>query len=145
MTPPKVLLLLLLAVAVGGCNSSPTGPTPPSAPFSSTDLRLGTGAEAQNGRRLTVNYSGWLYQPGGPDNKGTLFDSSAGRGPFSFVLGAGQVIRGWDQSVVGMRVGGLRRLVLPPDLAYGSAGAGNGVIPPNATLIFEIELLDVSP
>ncbi len=138
-------LLLVLCLAVTGCSSdSPTGPTP-GVPFSSTDLRIGTGAEAQSGRRLTVNYSGWLYQTGALDNKGRLFDTSAGGQPFTFVLGAGQVIRGWDQGVAGMRVGGVRRLVLPPDLAYGSTGAGGGVIPPNATLIFEVELLDVAP
>jgi FKBP-type peptidyl-prolyl cis-trans isomerase len=93
------------------------------------------------GRRITVNYTGWLYDPTRPDNKGQQFDTSAGRQPFSFVPGAGQVIRGWDQGVVGMKVGGLRRLTIPPDLAYGSTGAG-GVIPPNATLVFDIELLD---
>lgn len=144
MTPPKVLLLLLLCAALAGCNTqSPTGPTQPSAPFSSTDLRVGTGAAAQGGMRLTVEYAGWLYQPGAADNKGTLFDTSDGRGPFSFVLGAGQVIRGWDQGLVGIRVGGVRRLVLPPELAYGAAGTDR--IPPNATLIFEVELLDASP
>lgn len=148
MTPQSRRLLLpvfLLAFSVAGCSSdSPTSPTP-GVPFSSTDLRIGTGAEAQSGRRLTVNYSGWLYQTGAIDNKGRLFDTSAGGPPFTFVLGAGQVIRGWDQGVAGMRVGGVRRLVLPPDLAYGSTGAGGGVIPPNATLIFEVELLDVAP
>lgn len=104
---------------------------------------MGTGADAVIGRRLTVNYTGWLYDPAQPENKGRQFDSSAGRSPFVFTLGAGQVIRGWDTGVVGMKVGGQRRLILPPDLAYGSAGAGGGTIPPNATLVFDIELLDV--
>jgi FKBP-type peptidyl-prolyl cis-trans isomerase FkpA len=89
---------------------------------------------------LNVNYTGWLYNPSGTDGKGSQFDSSIGRAPFPFTLGAGQVISGWDRGVAGMRVGGQRRLVLPPELAYGSSG--NGPIPPNATLVFDIELLD---
>lgn len=131
-------LMLSLAAACGG--KSPTAPT---APFSSTDLRVGTGAEAVAGRTVTVNYTGWLYDPSAAESKGRQFDTSIGRGPFSFVLGAGQVIRGWDQGVVGMRVGGLRRLVIPAELAYGAQGAGNGTIPPNATLVFDVELLAV--
>ena len=107
-----------------------------------TDLREGTGAMAGTGHTATVHYTGWLFSEGATDNKGQQFDSSVGRGPFSFKLGAGQVIRGWDQGVQGMKVGGQRRLVLPPDFAYGSRGAG-GVIPPNATLVFDVELLDV--
>lgn len=142
--PIRTLALLATLLVTAACSGqSPTAPTD-SAPFSITDLRVGTGAEATAGRRLTVNYSGWIYQAGAPDNKGRLFDSSAGSAPFTFVLGSGQVIRGWNQGVLGMRVGGARRLVLPPDLAYGSDGAGGGVIPPNATLIFEVDLLDVA-
>ena len=135
---------VLLAVGCGGGNSSPTSPTLPGAPFSQTDTRVGTGADATAGRRVTVNYTGWLYDPTQPEQKGRQFDTSVGRPPppFAFTLGAGQVIRGWDQGVAGMKVGGQRRLVIPPDLAYGSAGAG-GVIPPNATLVFDIELLGV--
>lgn len=141
--PLRPLLLVIVAVLAAGCTSqSPTGPTA-NVPFSRTDLQVGTGAEATAGRLVTVHYSGWLYQAGAPDNKGRLFDSSVGGQPFTFLLGTGQVIRGWDQGVPGMRVGGVRRLVLPPDLAYGSAGAGGGVIPPNATLIFDVELLGV--
>lgn len=136
-----VLSVLVATAACGGSGSSPTSPSQPSAPYSQTDLRVGTGAEATAGRTLTVNYTGWLYSPSGTDGKGAQFDSSAGRGPFSFVLGRGQVIAGWDQGVAGMRVGGLRRLVLPPNLAYGASG--NGPIPPNATLVFDIELLNV--
>jgi FKBP-type peptidyl-prolyl cis-trans isomerase FkpA len=90
-----------------------------------------------------VNYTGWLYETTAADNKGRQFDTSAGRGPLAFALGTGAVIRGWDQGVVGMRVGGQRRLVIPPSLAYGAQGAGNGLIPPNATLLFDIELVDV--
>jgi peptidylprolyl isomerase len=100
-----------------------------------TDLEVGEGAEAVSGRTVAVNYRGTLQN-------GREFDSSYGRGPFRFPLGAGRVIRGWDEGVAGMRVGGKRRLVVPPDLAYGSRGAG-GVIPPDATLIFEVELLEV--
>ncbi len=131
---------------VAACGSSPSSPSSTAtAAYSQTDLRLGTGAEATTGRRVTVNYTGWLYSASAAENKGTQFDSSlsAGRAPFVFSVGAGQVIRGWDRGVVGMRVGGSRRLVIPADLAYGSAGAGGGVIPPNATLVFDIDLLDV--
>ena len=110
--------------------------------YSQTDLREGTGPIASSGHTATVNYTGWLYVEGAPENKGTKIDSSIGRGPFAFKLGGGQVIRGWDQGVQGMKVGGQRRLVLPPDFAYGARGAG-GVIPPNATLVFDVELLDV--
>ena len=105
---------------------------------------MGTGAEATTGKRASVNYTGWLYDPAQHEQKGRQFDTSVGRGPFAFTLGAGQVIRGWDQGVVGMKVGGQRRLIIPPELAYGASGAGNGAIPPNATLVFDIELLDVS-
>jgi len=126
------------ALAVGCGGSSATTPTA-SVPFSSTDITIGTGATASAGQAATVDYTGWLYDASKPDNKGTQFDSSIGRGPFTFTVGAGQVIKGWDQGVPGMRVGGVRRLVIPPDLAYGSAGAG-GAIPPNATLVFDITL-----
>jgi FKBP-type peptidyl-prolyl cis-trans isomerase len=100
-----------------------------------TDLVVGEGAEALTGQNVQVNYRGTLVN-------GKEFDSSYGRGPFSFPLGGGRVIRGWDEGVAGMKVGGKRKLVIPPDLGYGSRGAG-GVIPPNATLIFEVELLRV--
>jgi FKBP-type peptidyl-prolyl cis-trans isomerase len=110
--------------------------------YSQTDLKDGTGAMASAGQTAVVHYTGWLYSADAPENKGTKFDSSVGRGPFSFRLGAGQVIRGWDQGVQGMKVGGQRRLVLPPEFGYGARGAG-GVIPPNATLLFDVELLDV--
>ena len=119
-------------------------PAPPARPaFTRTDLQAGTGREAQKGKGLSVHYTGWLYDPSKPDLKGRMFDTSRERGPFDFVLGAGQVIPGWDQGFEGMRIGGRRRLIIPPDLAYGVDGAGNGIIPPNATLIFDMELLDV--
>ncbi|MCU0775623.1 MAG: FKBP-type peptidyl-prolyl cis-trans isomerase [Ideonella sp.] len=102
------------------------------------DTQPGTGAEAVAGRQVTVHYTGWLYQDG---TKGRKFDSSKDRGdPFRFHLGAGQVIQGWDEGVQGMKEGGTRMLVIPPQLGYGARGAG-GVIPPNATLMFEVELL----
>ncbi len=104
------------------------------------DTTTGSGAEAVAGQHVSVHYTGWLYNDG---VKGTKFDSSKDRGePFSFGLGAGQVIRGWDEGVQGMRVGGTRVLVIPAPLGYGARGAG-GVIPPNATLMFEVELLGV--
>ena len=137
-----VVCTLAFVVACGSDNSTPTAPSA-NVPFSTTDLRVGTGAEATNGRLATVNYSGWLYNSLGTDNKGTRFDSSLlpGREPFTFTVGTG-VIPGFSQGTVGMRVGGLRRIVIPPNLAYGSAGSPPD-IPGNATLIFEIELLSV--
>ena len=104
--------------------------------------KVGDGAEATSGRPVTVHYTGWLYSQSAPGNRGSKFDSSRDRNqPFPFTLGVGQVIRGWDQGVAGMKVGGQRTLVIPPGLAYGSQGSGQ--IPPNATLVFDVELLDV--
>ena len=104
------------------------------------DTTPGTGAEAKAGQQVRVHYTGWLYNDG---KQGAKFDSSKDRGqPFSFALGGGQVIKGWDEGVQGMKVGGTRRLVIPAALGYGARGAG-GVIPPNATLLFEVELLAV--
>jgi FKBP-type peptidyl-prolyl cis-trans isomerase FkpA len=128
--------------------AAPRAPRPPAkAPerpaFARTDLQVGTGRDAEKGKGLSVHYTGWLYDPSQPDLKGRMFDSSQGRGPFNFVLGAGQVIPGWDQGFDGMKIGGRRRLIIPPDLAYGVDGAGGGIIPPDATLLFEMELLDV--
>jgi FKBP-type peptidyl-prolyl cis-trans isomerase FkpA len=105
------------------------------------DTTLGSGAEASAGQRVKVHYTGWLYDPTAKDNRGRKFDSSKDRNdPFVFGLGQGQVIRGWDEGVQGMKVGGTRVLTIPPELGYGARGAG-GVIPPNATLVFEVELL----
>lgn len=136
----RFLPLLVLAAGVAGCSDSPTAPSN-YAPYSQTDLTVGTGGDAVAGRVLTVNYTGWFYGESRPDKKGPVFDSSAGLDPFVFTLGAGQVIAGWDQGLQGMRVGGVRRLVIPPSLAYGTFR--NGPIPPNATLVFEVELLEV--
>jgi peptidylprolyl isomerase len=105
-----------------------------------TDIKAGTGATPKTGQICVMHYTGWLYQNGA---KGAKFDSSVDRGqPFEFPIGTGRVIKGWDEGVASMKVGGKRTLVIPPDLGYGARGAG-GVIPPNATLIFEVELLGV--
>lgn len=105
------------------------------------DIKIGTGEEAVVGNMVEVHYTGWLYDPAAPDKKGAKFDSSRDRGtPFSFLFGAGRVIKGWDRGVAGMKVGGQRTLTIPAEMAYGTRGAGN-VIPPNAALIFDVELL----
>ncbi len=132
--------LVLLMAGAAGCNGTVTGPSS-TAPFSQVDLRLGEGAEAVAGKALTVNYTGWVYDPTKTDLKGLLFDSSAGVGAFTFTLGVQDVIAGWDQGIVGMKVGGIRKLVIPSSLAYG--GVRNSSIPPFATLVFEVELLEV--
>ncbi|HVE51006.1 MAG TPA: FKBP-type peptidyl-prolyl cis-trans isomerase [Casimicrobiaceae bacterium] len=107
------------------------------------DVKQGSGAEAVSGRPILVHYTGWLYDAAAPDKKGAKFDSSRDRGvPFGFFLGAGKVIKGWDDGVQGMKVGGQRTLIIPPALGYGARGAG-GAIPPNATLIFDVELIEV--
>ena len=107
------------------------------------DVKQGSGAEAIAGKAVIVHYTGWLYDPAATGQKGAKFDSSRDRQvPFGFVLGAGKVIRGWDEGVAGMKVGGQRTLIIPADMGYGSRGAG-GVIPPDATLIFDVELIEV--
>jgi len=107
------------------------------------DLKQGTGAEAVSGKAVIVHYTGWLYDPAAADGRGAKFDSSLDRKvPFGFFLGAGKVIKGWDEGIIGMMVGGKRTLVIPPHKAYGERGAG-GVIPPNATLLFDVELIEV--
>ncbi len=139
-----VLVLVTMAAVAAACSQSqsPAGEgaggnevTTPSG-LKYTDVKEGTGAQPRPGQTAVVHYTGWLLD-------GTKFDSSKDRGqPFSFPLGQGRVIRGWDEGVATMKVGGVRRLTIPPDLAYGARGAG-GVIPPNATLTFEVELLDI--
>ena len=109
--------------------------------FKMIDVKAGKGAAAKPGELVTVNYTGWLYEHGA---KGKKFDSSFDHGqPFSFGLGAGQVIPGWDKGVAGMKVGGKRTLIIPPDLGYGANGTPDGTIPPNATLIFDVELVKI--
>jgi len=136
----RFVLLLSLLLIVAACGDGTTGaPPPPNVPFSTTDLVIGTGAAAANGQTLAVAYTGWLYDTTATENKGSVFDSRPAGNPFSFVLGVGQVIQGWDQGMVGLQVGGVRRIVIPPELGYGAAGTGP--IPGNATLIFEVELL----
>jgi FKBP-type peptidyl-prolyl cis-trans isomerase FkpA len=130
----------VLATAIAACGPTPTEPSHFSE-FQQTDLRLGTGTEAALGDTLSVDYTLWLYNATAPDNKGPLLDTSLGSEPFSLVLGRGDAIPGWDQGLAGMRAGGLRRLVIPPSLAYGRIRSGPA--PPNATLVFEVELLTV--
>lgn len=140
-----VLVALSLALISGtacGEGKSPTGPDL-GIPFSSTDLVVGAGTTANAGQTVRVYYTGWLYSTTATDNKGGVFDSTTSGLGFQFTLGIGAVIKGWDQGVVGMKVGGKRRLIIPPSLGYGAAGSGSA-IPGNATLIFEIELLGVA-
>ena len=161
MSPKGIVLgSLALASAVAAVFIAPSGvtlalaadaaPTTPQSKLDATmsqlqitDTTVGTGAEAVKGKTVVVHYTGWLYDPAAPSNKGKKFDSSVDRGqPFTFPLGAARVIKGWDEGVAGMKVGGKRTLVIPPGMAYGSRGAG-GVIPPDATLLFDVELLGV--
>ncbi len=143
--PLALAVALVTSTAACGSDSSDTItlPTPLGVPFSTTDLVVGSGAEAQNGRRVSVNYTGWLYVTTTADNKGTQFDTSIGKTPLIRpVLGGGGVIEGFDRGIIGMRVGGRRRVVIPPELGYGASGSGS-TIPGNATLIFELELVSV--
>ena len=111
--------------------------------FITNDIKVGEGREAEKGLTVTVHYTGWIYDVNVSGKKGNKFDSSKDRGePFTFVLGVGQVIKGWDQGFAGMKIGGSRTIIIPSDMGYGSRGAGN-VIPPNADLIFDVELLGI--
>jgi len=140
---------LSLTLALAGCDRNQAPQTPatastaaaPAVAFQKIDTIQGSGKEATAGATAVVNYTGWLYVPESESLRGAQFDSSVGRSPFSFQLGAGQVIKGWDDGVQGMKVGGKRTLILPPEMGYGAGGAGP--IPPNASLIFDVELLDV--
>lgn len=149
---PLALVLVSSAVALSACRK-PAAQEEAAAPkvfsgriaqFQTIDERVGTGEVAQSGQDVIVHYTGWLYDEKAVDKHGTKFDSSLDRGkPFDFLLGAGRVIRGWDDGVAGMRVGGKRILMVPPEMGYGREGAGGGVIPPDASLVFEVELLRV--
>jgi FKBP-type peptidyl-prolyl cis-trans isomerase FkpA len=137
----------LAALIVGLCAACTEKPAePPASPVNSleiVDLKAGEGASIAAGQQAVVQYTGWLYEASAPDKKGKEFDSSRRSGePFRFAVGAGQVIKGWDQGVVGMKIGSHRRLTIPADLAYGENGAG-GIIPPGATLVFEVELVGI--
>ena len=140
------VLLLSSLLFLTGCTGEPGVPPGGSvAELQRIDEQVGDGAIATSGSDVTVHYTGWLYDESAPDRRGRKFDSSRDRGePFTFLLGAGKVIRGWDDGVAGMRVGGKRTLLIPSDYAYGRRGAGR-VIPPNASLVFQVELLDVKP
>jgi FKBP-type peptidyl-prolyl cis-trans isomerase FkpA len=138
-------LIVALAVLAAGCNNNNSNPNDPSQvkiEFTVTDLVVGTGNPAAVGNAVTVNYTGWLYNGGNPESKGTQFDTTLQPGgmPYPVTIGRSQTITGFQQGIVGMRVGGKRRVYIPSELGYGPAGAG-GVIPPNAALVFEIELL----
>ena len=134
-------IVLILSALIAGCGETPTTPSQFAA-FSQTDLRVGTGTEATSSNRVTVDYTLWLYDATATGNRGIQIESSVGGTPFTFVLGSSDVIQGWNRGVAGMRVGGIRRLVIPPSLAYGQNR--KGIIPQNATLVFDIELLDVT-
>jgi FKBP-type peptidyl-prolyl cis-trans isomerase len=132
--------VVVCLVAVGGCSGSPTSPTKTPA-FSQVDLVVGDGAAVVSGNVLTVNYTGWLYDPTKTDNKGGQFDSSIGGDPYVFTIGVGAVIEGWDVGLIGMKVGGTRRLIVPPSNAYGTTRVS--AIPANATLVFDITLISL--
>lgn len=135
---------VLALAACGAGKEPPPATTPGVTQMEITDLTVGSGPTAVPGSYVNVHYTGWLYDPAAPESKGRQFDTSRERDRvFGFSLGARQVIAGWEQGVAGMRVGGVRRLVIPPQLAYGERGAGGGVIPRNATLVFEVELVDL--
>jgi FKBP-type peptidyl-prolyl cis-trans isomerase FkpA len=148
---PAAAALLGLLAACGGKppaagppdSATPSAAAPAVAALEIVELQAGSGAPIAAGQNAVVQYTGWLYETAAPDKKGKEFDSSRNSGqPFSFVVGAGKVIKGWDQGVLGMQVGGRRRLTIPADLGYGDVGAG-GVIPPGAALVFEVELVAV--
>jgi len=146
----SISISLLLTACGGNANSDAksvvvaapkTMATAPS--FQKIDTVVGTGATAEAGQTVSVHYTGWLYDDSAADKRGTKFDSSLDRGqPFEFPLGAGRVIKGWDQGFAGMQVGGKRTLIIPAEMGYGARGAGNS-IPPNATLLFDVEMLGV--
>jgi FKBP-type peptidyl-prolyl cis-trans isomerase FkpA len=130
------LSILILSLTFVGCSGDDIGE------FAKIDVKVGMGKEATSGKMVSVHYTGWLFDELAVDNKGKKFDSSRDRpGNFTFPLGAGRVIKGWDQGVQGMKVGGQRTLIIPSSMGYGKRGAGNA-IPPNATLVFDVELME---
>jgi FKBP-type peptidyl-prolyl cis-trans isomerase FkpA len=147
----KCIVLIALILTATACGNNSVADFPEGEPMADTgitqlqktDTKVGDGAEARPGRVVRVHYTGWLYDASRPDKRGQKFDSSKDSNqPFDFTLGAKEVIPGWDEGVAGMKVGGSRILTIPAAMGYGARGAG-GVIPPNATLVFEVELLDV--
>ena len=147
-----ILLVAVATIARAGEPATPATSPPPPRPAAEgpqevlfvTDLVNGIGDEVLPGMIAIVHYTGWLYDPSKPDQRGKQFDSSRERNqPLSVPVGSGRVIKGWEQGLPGMRVGGQRRLVIPPSLGYGGRDMGNGLIPPNSTLLFEVELLAV--
>ena len=142
-----VCALLCALPALPGCGTKTSqnvaSSSTAASSLASIDLKPGSGNPIVAGQYAVVQYTGWLYEPSAPENKGREFDSSLNSGkPFRFQVGAGEVIKGWDQGVLGMQTGGQRRLVVPPELAYGDRGAG-GVIPPGATLVFDVDLIGI--
>ncbi len=146
----QLLAIFITAISLCACERAETKagiPAHPITELSIRDIKTGDGATALNDHQITVHYTGWLYDASANDFHGKQFDSSRGDDnnkaqPFSFYLGTGQVIPGWDQGIVGMKVGGRRTLIIPSELAYGKSGAGRGLIPGNATLVFDVELLN---
>jgi FKBP-type peptidyl-prolyl cis-trans isomerase FkpA len=142
----KALPCIVAALLIAGCDNSDSSPTNPSQvniEFTTTDLVVGTGAEATGGTRVTVHYTLWLYDAAGQASKGRQIQSSVGGNPLQFTVSSGQLIRGFDQAVLGMRVGGKRRAYVPANLGYGGSGSSDGTIPPNAALVFEIDLVSI--
>jgi FKBP-type peptidyl-prolyl cis-trans isomerase FkpA len=159
MKPVLTVLATTLALVCAGANAQSTAPAMPATPTKAAspaaaamgaptalkiiDRKVGDGALAESGSPVAVHYTGYLYDATAPDNKGKKFDSSIDRKlPFGFIVGAGRVIKGWDEGVPGMKVGGQRTLIIPPNKGYGEGGAGAS-IPPNATLLFDVELMSV--
>ena len=143
----KLLAVLAVALVAIGCNSddgggNPMDPSQVTVEFTTTDLVVGTGVQAAIGSRVVVNYTGWLYNPNGPESKGNQFDTSAGKAPLDFVIGASNFIEGFQRAAVGMQAGGKRRVYMPPSMAYGSRGFGT-TIPPNASIVFELDMVSV--
>lgn len=148
---PALLISLLASLPAFANDAASAASSKASSSASSTvetgliikDSKVGTGMEATPGHEVEVHYTGWLHDANAKDGHGKQFDSSVGRGVFSFPLGGGRVIKGWDAGVMGMREGGKRTLIIPPDLGYGMRNIGNGLIPPNSTLVFDVELMKV--
>jgi len=138
----RSLFILVLLAGVAGCDfgtATPTSPDQTSVTFAQTDLTVGTGAEATAGKTASVQYNIWLYSETGPDKKGSQLQA----GQFAYVVGSTSIIKGFDMAVTGMKVGGVRRAIVPPSLAYGTTGDTSGTIKPNAALVFEITLANV--